>query len=294
MADHRDVPIADVSRQLGVPMPTLRSWEARYSIPSPPRELGRHRRYSAQELHILKLMRDEIARGTRAGVAAQVVKASLGQEGPAADFVKAMLEASRRLDGNGIREQLDGAVRELGLAATLEEVLFPALRQVGVWWHVGRCDVEQERLTTEAARAWMDRLTSYAPTPVQTRPIVLACGPGDLHTVGLEALCLSLRQRRWSCRLLGARTTPVALGTAIVANRAAAAVVASHLSSGRQRAVASLQVATDLGVDVFYAGNAFATPRSRVKVPGRYLGPRISDACDLIIASLRSSRGKAS
>lgn len=286
--DDQDVPIADVSRQLGVPMPTLRSWEARYGIPSAREASGRHRRYTPEELHTLKLMRDEIARGTRAGTAAQVVKASLGQAGPAAGFVATLLDASSRSDPTAVRDQLDAAVTELGLGSTIDDVLFPTLRQVGVWWQTGRCDVEQERLTTEAARAWLDRRTSYSPAPLHPRPVVLASGPADVHTIGLEALGLVLRSRGWGSRLLGARTAPVALTTAVVANRAAGVVVASHLASGRQRAVVSLRAAADLGVAVFYAGNSFATPRSRVKVPGTYLGGRIQQAVDAIVTTLES------
>jgi DNA-binding transcriptional MerR regulator len=288
LEEHREVPISEVSQRLGVPMPTLRSWELRYGIPGTTRESGKHRRYSPAELHALRLMRDEIARGTRAGAAARAVKASLRQSGPAAGLVTAVLKASDQHDAVAIRNQLDAATRELGLLGCLDDVLFPALRQVGVWWQVGRCDIEQERLTTEAVRAWLDRLTSYAPNPTHPRPIVLACGPGDVHSVGLEALCLSLRQERWSCRLLGARTAPIALTTAVLANRAVAVVVASHLASARQRAVTALQDVAGLGVEVFYAGNAFATPRSRSKVPGTYLGPRLAGATERIVTALES------
>lgn len=286
--EERDVPIAEVSRRLGVPMPTLRSWESRYGIPVARRPSGRHRRYKPAELHTLRLMRDEIARGTRAGPAAQVVKATLGQSGPAAGFVAEVLEASEKYDAVAIRDRLDAAENELGLGGCLDDVLFPAMRQVGFWWQIGRCDIDQEQLTTEAVRAWLDRHTTYAPQPVHLRPVVLAGGPGDMHTIGLEALCLMLRQERWSCRLLGARTSPVALSTAVRANRAIAVVVASHLTSSRQRAIGSLRAAEALGLTLFYAGNAFSTPRSRAGVPGTYLGPRVQDASDLIISTLDS------
>ena len=34
VGDPRGVPIKDVAQMLGVPMPTLRSWELRYGIPT--------------------------------------------------------------------------------------------------------------------------------------------------------------------------------------------------------------------------------------------------------------------
>ena len=62
--------------------------------------------------------------------------------------------------------------------------------------------------------------------------LVLACGPTDLHTIGLEALCVLLRYDGWSCRLLGARTSVPALAAAMHATGADAVVIVSHLTAG--------------------------------------------------------------
>jgi hypothetical protein len=41
-----------------------------------------------------------------------------------------------------------------------------------------------------------------------------------------------------------------------------------------------------LGIDVFYAGNAFSALRSRRGIPGRYLGVGIKDACAQVTNTL--------
>ena len=171
------LPIAEVSRQLGVPMPTLRSWELRYGIPATVRTTGRHRRYTPSELHALRLMRDEIARGRRASLAADAVRELLGITGPAAAHIAAILDASERSDPVAVRAHLDEAHHALGLGPCLDDVLLPAMQQVGLWWQTGRCTVEDEHLTTEAARAWLEALNSSAPAPARTPSLVLACGP---------------------------------------------------------------------------------------------------------------------
>ena len=280
------LPIAEVSRQLGVPMPTLRSWELRYGIPPTDRSFGKHRRYSPSELHTLRLMRDEIARGKRASLAAEAVRELLGITGPAAQLIDAILDASERSDPVAVRALLSDAHAALGLGPCLDDVLLPAMQQVGLWWQTGRCTVEDEHLTTEAARGWLENLSSSAPAPDRAAPIVLACGPTDLHTIGLEALCVLLRHERWSCRLLGARTSVPALATAVHATSAKAVGVVSHLNSGRARAVESMRAADRGGVKVFYAGNAFSAPRSRRNVPGRFLGTRLQEACEIIETEL--------
>ena len=278
--DSRGIPITDVARLLGVPMPTLRSWELRYGIPElSGRPSGQHRRYRPDEVNALRLMRDEIARGEQAALAVQSVRRMLGGQGQAQELILRVLDAAERMDAAGIRAQLDLAADALGLAGCLDDVLLPAMRQVGVWWAAGHCDVAQERMATEAVRAWLDRRSAFAPAPTRSRPILLACGPSDLHTIGLESMALLLRSQGWPCRLLGARAPTATVAAAARASSAAGVIVVSHLASGRLRAVESIRAVHELGIDVFYAGNAFSTPRSRRGVPGRYLGVRVQDAC---------------
>ena len=286
IGDPRGVPIKAVAEALGVPMPTLRSWELRYGIPTLSRGPGQHRRYLPDEVNALRLMRDEIARGRQAGVAARSVRQMLGTQGPAQVLIHQILDAAEILDASSIRARLDEAAATLGLAACIDEVLLPAMRQIGVWWAVGHCDVVQERMATEAVRAWLDRWSAFAPTPAHTRPILLACGPSDLHTIGLESTAVMLRYQGWPCRVLGARTPTATLATAARATVVAGVVVVSHLSSGRQRAIESIRAVDDLGIDVFYAGNAFSTPRSRRGLPGRYLGMGIEEACTQLTQAL--------
>ena len=164
------------------------------------------------------------------------------------------------------------------------------MRQIGLWWEAGRCDLKQEHLTTEAARAWLDRSSAFAPTPTRRSPIVLACGPSDLHTIGLEALGLLLRQEGWPCRILGAHTSTSSLTTAAAATGAAGVVIVSHLPTGRRRALASIIAVHELHIPVFYAGNAFSSARRRLQLPGTYLGVRLRDACDVINSMLSAGR----
>ena len=287
--DPRGVPIKDVAQILGVPMPTIRSWELRYGIPSLSRTRGQHRRYSPDEVNALRLMRDEIARGQQAGIAAESVRRLLGTQGPAQDLIQHILRAAENLDAAAIRARLDEAASTLGLGPSIDTVLLPSMRQVGVWWAIGHCDVVQERMATEAVRAWLDRRSAFAPPPTRPRPILLACGPSDLHTIGLESTAVLLRYQGWPCRVMGARTSTVTLTTAAQAAAAAGVVVVSHLATGRIRAVESIRAVSELGIDVFYAGNAFSTPRSRRGVPGRYLGVGIEDACAKLTQALAPS-----
>jgi hypothetical protein len=210
-------------------------------------------------------------------------------EGPTATaLVDGVLDAAVSYDPTRLRSRLDLAVESLGVGGCLDEVLFPALRSVGRSWQSGSLDVEAERLATETARGWLERLLLQAPQPTDAPPLILTCGPADLHSIGLEALGVLLRHRRQRCRVLGARTSVDALTTAIRANRPEAVVVVSHLRRNRPTAAQALRAAAALGPDVFYAGAAFGTVRLRRNVPGTHLDTDLRGASEIL---LRTSRG---
>ncbi len=282
--------IRDVSRLLSVPAPTIRSWERRYGVPVTPRSAGGHRRYSAAEVTTLRRMRDEIARGRRAADAAIKVRDAGEPAEPQRSLIAAFLDAAQQLDACGAVAALEQAQQSLGAEGAIFSVLFPALCEVGAWWEAGRCDFGPEQLATDSARSWCNDLVLLAPAPWQPESIILTCGPRDHHTLAQEAMRVVLAQRGWACRLLGARTPPQALLTAVRMTGASAVVVVSHLSVGRRAAVESLRTVQLTGVRLFYAGNAFIAPQSRGGVPGIYLGEDLVAAAELIAAALLTRR----
>jgi methanogenic corrinoid protein MtbC1 len=199
-----------------------------------------------------------------------------------------MLQSAARLDPAAVQAGLDHGEAIMGLARCIDEVLLPLMRQIGVMWATGRFELAQERMTTEAVRAWLDGRNACAPPPRQPKPIMLACGPRDQHTIGLESLALLLRFQGWPCRVLGARTSVFDLVTATKATGPAAVVVVSHLGSARPHAVTAINEIERLGYRVFYAGNAFGGSAGLTAVSGDYLGTSMDLACAQLCAELGS------
>lgn len=276
----------EVSDRLGVPAPTLRSWERRYGVPTTVRSEGGHRRYTADALAQLRLMRDEIARGRSASSAARSVTAMLGNDNPLLDRINLMLEAVADRSSQGVRTALEQSHVDLGLATTVDDVLMPAMRQIGDWWETGRCDVAQEQLATRATRAWLADVATFAPPAADAAPVILACGPRDLHTVGLDALAALLAEQGCASRVLGPPTTEQRLIATIGATSSTAVVLVSHLATQRRPTVDALRAVTAAGCHAFYAGNAFSLARSREDVPGAYLGDSLSAAAAMILTVL--------
>jgi DNA-binding transcriptional MerR regulator/methylmalonyl-CoA mutase cobalamin-binding subunit len=284
-----ELSMEQVSKLLGLPAPTIRSWERRHGVPVASRTSGGHRRYSPEQVDLLRRFRDLVAEGRRPGEAAEQL-ASQQQLAPEA-IIEAYLNAARDLSPTGIAATLEAAERSLGLARTIDEVLLPALRQVGEWWQHDENEVLHEHLATHATHSW---LTGIGPVGVRRpphRPLILCCGPRDHHSLGLEAIGALLRRRGWDCRLLGARTPGDALVRAVQETGAAAVVLVSHLAVARAAAVTVLHAVEPSRVQVFYAGGAFTSPQSRRGVPGTYLGTSLSGAADLITGVLETSGG---
>jgi MerR family transcriptional regulator, light-induced transcriptional regulator len=279
--------IATVSQLLGVPIPTIRSWERRYDFPAPPRTGGLHRRYSEAELEQLRALRDLVIKGHSTKDAVALVRdAALV---PSADMSPAepLINAALTLDTTALRAALDASTERLGVEDTIRQVILPAMREIGSRWEAGRCDVGREHLATEGVRNWLARQAFLVPPPFRPHPIVLACGPKDMHTIGLESFAVILARRGWPCRVLGAMTPTEALVSAVQTLGAIGAVVTAQRNVTRRSAVEAIRAADAVrGVRAFYAGSAFIAPSARKDVPGTYLGEDLLEAALVVESTL--------
>jgi DNA-binding transcriptional MerR regulator/methylmalonyl-CoA mutase cobalamin-binding subunit len=282
--DRGSMRISAVSAVLGIPIPTIRSWERRYGFPAPSRTRGQHRRYSVGEVDLLRALRDEITRGHPAGEAvALVARRAADRERPRPSHLEDVLSATMRLDPTALRRALDAATADLGVDAAIRDVALPAMHEIGSRWAAGTCDVAQEHLATDGVRGWLARLAATAPPPVGGRALVLACGPKDLHSIGVESFAVLLARAGWAVRLLGPLTPTSALVTAVTATRATGAVITSQRGVTRRTAIEAISTVDALrGVTAYYAGDAFATASARRGVPGVYLGTDVVEAVGLV------------
>ncbi|MFD6555042.1 MerR family transcriptional regulator [Streptomyces sp. NPDC058398] len=132
---------------------------------------------------------------------------------------RGLARAAVRLDAPAVQERLATAVRTHGLARAWEEVMVPALRTVGRKWESsGDRYVEVEHLLTWHVSATLRHAyvsaAGHGP-PAAASPVLLACAPGEEHTLPLEALNAALAERRVPAVTLGAAVPPEALMAAV-------------------------------------------------------------------------------
>jgi DNA-binding transcriptional MerR regulator len=213
------MPISELSRRVGVSTARLRSWERRYGLLHPRRTRGNYRMYSAVDEARVRLMQRHLLQGVPAAQAAELAIAARFSVVPgksksvalaeAAAVRAEMREALDRFDETGAQRALERLFATFSPSTVLRDVLLPYLHEVGERWSDAHISVAQEHFASSflharflaLARGWDRGLGPRA---------VLACAPGDQHTLGLIAFGVSLHQTGWRITYLGA-DTPVAM-----------------------------------------------------------------------------------
>ncbi|MGW0337893.1 MerR family transcriptional regulator [Streptomyces sp. NPDC003011] len=244
-----------LARRLGVSPTTLRSWDRRYGIGPAVRVEGSHRRWTPRDVLLLETMcrltssgvpPAEAARAARESVAGSPVapapSARAGAPEAAGDSraagalplgdvrqeCRGLARAAVRLDAPAVEEQLASAVEQHGLTAAWQEVMVPTLHAVGrKWASSGDRYVEVEHLLSWYVSTTLRRVTRPLDADALAAaagPVVLACVPGEQHTLPVEALNAGLSELRLPVRMFGAAVPAEAL-TAAVRRLGPAAVV---------------------------------------------------------------------
>jgi MerR family transcriptional regulator, light-induced transcriptional regulator len=274
-----------VATLVGVPATTIRSWERRYGWPRPGRTIGGHRRYSSIEINHLRSLRDEIAKGRSAQQAVTLLRRQALRRRDVE--VGRLVQGAVDIDQGLIRRTLADVEATMGTDEAVESVVLPALREIGLQWERGTCDVAGEHAATGQIRQWLGRLLDAARPRGPAPTVILATGPADFHSANLEAFAVLLARRGCDPLVLGALTPVASLVQAVRALSVEGAVVVSHMGITRRAALESITTVSALSeTHVFYAGNGFAAARSRRGVPGTYLGTDMGPAADLVAERL--------
>jgi hypothetical protein len=234
----------DVARRLGIAVTTLRTWHQRYGL-GPSRHRPRHhRRYTADDVAQLEVMRRLTGQGIPAAEAARVATAGapridppvpgaardggghaipVGRAGAAA---RGLARAAMRLDMSTMVGVITAGVSEHGVVHAWDRMILPVLVGVGERHASTNQLVEVEHLLSRAVSV----VFAAVPRPEGAQPpqILLACADEEQHVLPLEALAAALAERGCASRLLGPRVPAAALAQAVRRTGPAAVVVWSQ------------------------------------------------------------------
>ena len=224
-----------LARRLGVAPTTLRSWERRYGIGPAVRAEGRHRRWTPRDVALLEAMCRLTSSGVPAAEAAQVAKGAAGSHaeprpvrnrksqapgalplGDVRQECRGLARAAVRLDAPAVERQLADAVGQYGTVVAWQEVMVPTLHAMGrKWASSGDRYVEVEHLLSWHVSTALRRRAPLPGAQADVSPVVLACAPGEQHTLPIEALNAALGELGLPTRMFGAAVPAEALTTAV-------------------------------------------------------------------------------
>jgi DNA-binding transcriptional MerR regulator len=228
--------VAAVARRLGVAPATLRTWDRRYGLGPTDHSSGEHRRYSPSDLARLTLMRKLVISGVSPAEAAQralssdgfvseeEISATISREVTVKEeLVETLLRAARAYDRSFLEEILRSEMTARGVTNTWNEVMVPLLILLGDEWADSGAGIETEHLVSELIKRLLQESNSNLTSPVNARPVLLACIGEEMHSLPLYALAAALSERNIQIQFLGART-PIEAINAIVKRSAPPAI----------------------------------------------------------------------
>ncbi|MFD8621145.1 MULTISPECIES: MerR family transcriptional regulator [Streptomyces] len=275
-----------VARLLGVAPTTLRSWDRRYGIGPASREGGRHRRWTAADVRLLECMCGLTSAGMPPAEAARAALASTSREAPARPDgqrsrdgretgdeqrsrdrwpashtpgalpvgrarreCRGLARAAVRLDAQAMDDLLAEAIDRHGLLAAWESVIMPTLHAVGRKWETaGERYIEVEHLLSWHVSSALRRVASQRPPVAGSGVSLLACTPGESHTLALEALAAGLAQQGLPVRMFGAALPVEAMEEAVRRTGPAAVVLWAQSRSTASRALVARVESIEWGV----------------------------------------------
>lgn len=234
--------IGAVARRLGVPAPTLRTWNLRYGVGPSRRSPGGHRRYDARDLWRLEEMNRLIRSGVPASDAArEVLRIETVPPAPPAErrrepgwpvsagipslaagrlpgvpTVAMLARAAMTLDGGAVHGWINAALARHGVRWTWEQLAMPVFETICRRQSESGASIEVEHLFSDRLLAALIGLTERPARPAGDRPVLLACAEDDLHSLPIYALAAALTtDHHVETRVLGARTPYPALADAM-------------------------------------------------------------------------------
>lgn len=196
------------ARATGISESRLRTWERRYGIPSPGRAPTGRRLYNEADLDVIRRMTALLQAGMSAAQAAEAAKSGSPEpQEPVRsehDLVAVIAQAAEDYDEASLVNALRTAVQELDWAGALDQVLFPALRRVGLYWQTAVIPPASEHFTSELVRRELMAAVSGLSVPADSPCVLLACPEDERHDLGLLGLSLLLRRAGVQTLYLGA------------------------------------------------------------------------------------------
>ena len=159
-------------------------------------------------------------------------------------IAEVFFQESMQGDKEGLLELLLYVYRHrITFDAIVDEVIRPALTQIGDLWKEGKLEVNQEHRASQAITEAMIRLApELRRKPSNGLSAVCACLEGEYHEFGLRSLAYTLEADGWKVHYIGTNTPADTLAMFVTTMRPDLVCVSCTIVSRRSKVVDQLKV----------------------------------------------------
>ena len=187
--------ISDIEGLIGIKAHTIRAWESRYNLVPPKRTPTNIRFYDEEDLKMLlnivtlngkgyKISR--IAKMSKQQISEMVTQFKSDWNNDAVQVLH-LSDATLNFDEVAFAEILSGCIQEMGLTKTMDLVLFPFMKKVGMLWQTGAIDPSHEHFASNLIRdriiVEIDKVVK--PEKEDTKRFLLFLPEVEMHETGL-------------------------------------------------------------------------------------------------------------
>ena len=187
--------ISDIEGLIGIKAHTIRAWEARYNLVPSKRTPTNIRFYDEDDLkQLLNIVTlnekgykiSRIAKMTKQQIAEMVVQFQADWHNDTVQVLR-LSDAALSYDEVAFAEILSGCIEEMGLTKTMDLVLFPFMKKVGMLWQTGAIDPSHEHFASNLIRdriiVEIDKIEK--PVRKNVKRFLLFLPEAEMHETGL-------------------------------------------------------------------------------------------------------------
>ncbi|HEY3345431.1 MAG TPA: MerR family transcriptional regulator [Anaerolineaceae bacterium] len=213
--------IKTVCSETGIRAVTLRAWERRYALLNPRRGENQYRRYSQQDIAVLRWIKARVDSGAPISLVVQEFKGLLAAGSwpeaapsiapkttgtwtrPPGQFAEEIYQALIRHQENTASEKMREAQNQNDLNVLCLEVVIPCLWRIGDAWERGEIRIATEHFASSFVRGRLLTLLQSYPLRRSAPKILCGCAQGEFHEIGSLILAIMLRRDGYRVEYLG-------------------------------------------------------------------------------------------
>ncbi|TDQ10240.1 MerR family transcriptional regulator [Pedobacter metabolipauper] len=187
--------ISDIEALIGIKAHTIRAWEIRYNLVPPKRTPTNIRYYTEEDLKSLlnivalnengyKISR--IAKMSQKQISDLVIQLKTDWKNDSIQILN-LSNATLEYNEEVFSETLAGCIDEMGLVKTMDLVLFPFMKKIGMLWQTGTIDPSHEHFASNLIRDRIIVEIDRVEKPKRKHPkrFLLFLPEAEMHETGL-------------------------------------------------------------------------------------------------------------